>query len=246
MWGGQGYQSFQQWSVAPHNLECLKTFRRAITTATSWVHGRFVEEGCGWPWRLAIVGDERVGDELRMIVAEEVFRGPDEKLDYYFCKRLRAKLRGAGDLFEQELQDTIRAWAWSVRLGVSDVEYVHGRNHRRANAGMVWTSFAAQHVCAEARLAHEATKQAAKRASPVASNADARRTRRRTALDEFRFDWYAEKKAQGCKVNPALVWNAVKADFDSLSPDDKAGYDARARTSLTASQARKRLGFGQM
>lgn len=241
IWGRKNFRSFDQWAASPVNSECLRALRRAISCAASWVHVRFVTEGCGWPWRAVMIADRRIGIGTRQAIAGELFDGPDEKLDYYFCRRLRAMLTTADNLFEDIFQDAIQQWGWAVRLGISDTEYVHGRNHRRAHAGMTWSSFAAQHLNAEARLAHEASAKQSETRSLVVSSKP-KYVRKRTALDEYRFEWYAEQRAMGRRINPAKaeVWGEVRSLFDALPIEDKQSYDVRARASPTAKEGRAR------
>ena len=139
----------------------------------------------------------------RRAVARELVAAPPDRLDIYFTRRLRRRVTLAEDLYGDDIQDALRHWAWWVRCGISDVEYVHVRNHRRAHAGQSWQAFAAAHINAEARMAHEEAnaKVATNRStslSLVADAAPARATpkvRKLTPRAAFRASWFAQQKS---------------------------------------------------
>ena len=133
--------------------------RRALVTAYTWTYERFFAEGMCWPWRAALLVDGRVAMSERRTGARELVVAPPDRLDIYFTRRLRRRVTAAEDLFRDAIQDALCHWAWSVRCGISDTEYVHGRNHRRAHAGHRRNLVqAAAHINAEARMAHEEAK----------------------------------------------------------------------------------------
>ena len=141
----------------------------------------------------------------RRAVARELVAAPPDRLDIYFSRRLRRRVTAAEDLFIDDIQDALRHWAWSVRCGISDTEYVHGRNHRQAHAGQSWQALAAAHTNAEARMAHEEAKAkvATKRSTSLPSVADAAsaparatpKVRKLTPRPAFRASWFAQQKS---------------------------------------------------
>ena len=96
-----------------------------------------------WPWRAALLVDGCVAMSEWRPVARELVAAPPDRLDIYFSRWLRRRVTTAEDLFRDDIQDALRHWEWWVRCGISDTEYVHGRNHRRAHAGQSWQALAA-------------------------------------------------------------------------------------------------------
>ena len=139
----------------------------------------------------------------RRAVARELVAAPPDRLDIYFSRWLRRRVKAAEDLFRDDIQDALRHWAWWVRCGISDTEYVHGRNHRRAHAGQSWQVFAAAYINAEARMAHEEAKAkvATKRSTSLPSVADVAsarampKDRKLTPRAAFRANWFAQQKS---------------------------------------------------
>ena len=121
--------------------------RQALVTAYTWTYERFFAEGMCWPWRAALLVDGRVAISESSSAVRQT--------EHSLRTLLRRRVTAAEDLFRYDIQDALRQWTWSVRCGISDTECVHGRNHRRAHAGQDWRAFAAAHIDAEARTAHE-------------------------------------------------------------------------------------------
>jgi hypothetical protein len=198
LWGMSDCTSFQEWARLPEHSDSLAMLRRALTIAASWTFRRFLSEGMCWPWRAASLADLRIPMPDRMKIARELFDSPAERLDIYFAARLKARLGSAEDMFQEDMQDAIRHWAWSVRCSISDTEYVHGRNHRRAHPGQSWQSFVAVHINAEARLTHQEA-QKAPTLKPASLDADLDiagagpkkgRVRKMSAQAAFKRDWF--------------------------------------------------------
>jgi hypothetical protein len=122
LWGRQGFRSFSHWAGSAANAEALAMLRRAITCAASRAHSRFVVEGMCWPWRLDYIADERLSYACRLEVAREFRLGPLDKLDYYFGRRLYARVHSPAAMFDDDVQGAIKHWAWGVRMGISDTE----------------------------------------------------------------------------------------------------------------------------
>jgi len=249
LWGRAGFANFQQWARSPSSQEQLATLRRALTTAIAWTYARFMSAGATWPWLLASLADERISLAERRKLAVEFFQAPAEKLDKFFSLRLRARLRSAEDCFSEEVQDAIKHWAWSVRCSIADTEYVHGRNHRRAHPGQSWASFAASHISAEARLSHteaqESQKAQAKAAQPsLLGTASRKRVRKKSAVDVFRSEWFAQQKAAGRPMNPTTCHREIKDAFESLPEYARKSYDVEAAVSLSAADDRPSIATG--
>lgn len=144
LWLRDGSASWDEW--ASRHPDDLRELRHAITIAASWVHRRFWQTGMTYPWRLAGFADNRVSLAERQRRADEFWALPAEALDPFCSVRLRARLGSPGELFAPEVQMALRRWAWSVRLSIAPVEWIHGRNRRRSDQSATWAGFAAQYL----------------------------------------------------------------------------------------------------
>ena len=240
LWARNGWKSFSQWARAPANADELAMLRRAISCAASWVYTRLVDEGMCWPWRAAMMIDDRLPYATRVAVAREFLKGPLDRLDFYFGRRLRSRVRAPADLLEGSVQVALQHWAWGVRLSIADTEHVHGRSHQRSHPGMAWSSFTALHINAEARLQHEQRFGSSSKSKAGAGKARAKkqasRPKKRTAFESFKTEWWAEQRGKGRRLNPCdeAVWAELNGAFAALEPAKLASYQCEARASVSA------------
>ena len=107
LWGSSECASFKEWARVPENGEALAMLRGALTTAYTWTHARFMEHSSHWPWRAAMLADQRIDMSERKTLAQELYDSPQEKLDVYFTQRLRACLASPQGVFAEDMRSAI-------------------------------------------------------------------------------------------------------------------------------------------
>jgi hypothetical protein len=231
LWGRGGFDSFDAWAAHPDNAGMLTIFRHAVTTASSWVHRRFVYSSMGWPWRLASIADPHssIADKRRL--AHEFFYAPDEQLGATFGLRLRGQLESSAELLQEPCQAFLKAWSWEVSLSIAPVEFRHGRNRRRCHRTTTWPSFVANYVNEEAALELHTRRQMEPKppaGSIVAAAPVPRRHRRQTAREIHRYELYAQWRAIGRRVVVKDCWPEVNAEWEALTDEARRTYEVQA------------------
>jgi hypothetical protein len=150
---GRNYADFDEWAL--REVKLLQALRRGVTVASSWARERSFHKFSKLPWLLAVIPDARQTDARKIEVLSLLDRAPPEQVDELFSGRLRGLLNSLGvDSSVLRSRLWLRAldiWTWLVGSSVAQVEFLHGRNRRRANAGESWGHFVAKFFLDESR-----------------------------------------------------------------------------------------------
>jgi hypothetical protein len=145
-----GCQSLAE--VCEQHVDVVSKCRQLMLVTYTWLHRRHVHEYSAWPWKLAVVADERVSWEHRYSIAQECHASCSNCLDPWFTRRFRAlgQFKSADDYFQPAWLNVIAAWAHSVWLSTAPVEFRHARQKLLVPTKTgCWESFAAQSFNAE-------------------------------------------------------------------------------------------------
>lgn len=231
LWCLEGDSSFV--SFTRRRPDVVLILRRAVTTGSSWLYRRLWAEGANWPKQLAVIANKRATPAERETVVRAFFDAPLNTLDFYFGQRLRRRVQSMDDLQSPAWKHFLLHWAWLDPMSVAPIEFKHGRDARRSDAGMAWSRFAAAAMIEETALLHAAvtgTEDASP--SPVQEGlAPPRRQRRLTVKDVFRFRFMEKLRTQGEKFNPATAEfsGRVKTAFDDLPRVEKEALEDEVR-----------------
>ena len=116
----------------------------------------------------------------------------------------------------------LRLWAWLVVGTVAPIEFVHGRNKRRADRSELWAHFIAKHILEEGRrFLRSFIKTAIADGVPKAKvPARPKRARRPSIRDLFNVDFNAARKlddTSGRADSEEYLSDEAKA-FGALTP----------------------------
>ena len=124
-------------------------FRRMVNVCDGWVHRKHHQEFLtrrSWPWRAAMLGDDRVDDSARRSVATDLAEGCQFCLDEFGMRRLICKMAPTKDtLVTPTYREVFRYWA-DLAVTSARVECAHARNNRNSDRMIKWQNFAARVV----------------------------------------------------------------------------------------------------
>ena len=111
----------------------------------------------GWPWRIAVICDERIPMEERLRVAHEFWNTNECCLDDAFSKKFRKMLTCAADLFSKHVQAFLYAAFAKVVLSTAWVECLFASFTqwlKKSPKGLTVASLAAKHCANSFHRAH--------------------------------------------------------------------------------------------
>ena len=124
--------------------------RKRCAVATSWLFVCGFQRMQTFPWVLAVSADSGQSDPWKRNICMQLFGASPSQLHVSVPERLRGKLT-AHDLDGSVLlsgmwQRMLVLCSWLVDASVSHVEFVHGRNKRRACRSELWAHFISKHI----------------------------------------------------------------------------------------------------
>jgi len=75
--------------VFRHHMDVVSHCRQLMLATYTWLHRRLVQEITAWPWKLAVIADERVPRKHRESIARECHTSCSTCLDPWFTRRFR-------------------------------------------------------------------------------------------------------------------------------------------------------------
>ena len=136
-------------------------------------------------------------------------------------------------------------WAWLVVGTVAPIEFVHGRNKRRADRSELWAHFIAKYILEEGRrFLRSFIKTAIADGVPKGKvPARPKRARRPSIRDLFNVDFNAARKLNGtsCRVDSEGYWSDNAEAFGALTPEQLAIYEF-AQAQYPSAQDAKNVG----
>lgn len=132
---------------------CAHVMRRALISSAISCHVRHYHRYKLWPWRLAVVADDRLSSQRRRAVAAEFLRSCEKCLDIGFCRTLRTRVNHIDMLFDPFWQRAIKVWASLIDCDMHDIEISHGFSKRSNCRASKFEIMAARSIARDAALA---------------------------------------------------------------------------------------------
>ena len=121
-----GASSFREWVLK--NESAAIDFQRMILTLDGWLYRKFWHDfntENSWPWRAALLGDQRAPTSTRMRVAEQITQTPECCLDEFFLRRLLwlfPGLQATSLVFDVFFTHAFFLWALNVAVTIVFIE----------------------------------------------------------------------------------------------------------------------------
>jgi hypothetical protein len=108
-----------------HHRQLALQLRRSLLTCAAWIFLRHQLRFRGWPWRLALLVDERLNAEERERIATEFLSTPVCCLDVHFGRKLRRSglVSSACELTSPTWRAILHTWASRVALTNAPIEF---------------------------------------------------------------------------------------------------------------------------
>ena len=242
---GRKYKSFEEW--AANECELLKSFRTGMVVATSWLHDRSFEPLMKFPWKLAKLVDRRQSELSIQTVVDEFDSSREDSLkDEFFTLRLKRMLHARGlrgsALRYGLWRRVLLTWIMIVIGAVAPVEFMHGRNNRRANGAELWAHFIAKFFVEESRRYLigflDVVRHKCSEGRRCPRQKKVRRVRQPVVRDLFNREQNEARKGNGlsCRIDTEQYWTENSAACESLTAEQIQPVEAARQEYLSARQ----------
>ena len=234
------------------HMDVVSHCRQLMLVTYTWLHRRNVQEFMAWPWKLAVIADERVPRKHRESIARECHMSCSTCLDPWFTLRFRelGGFKTVDDYFQPAWLQVLTTWAESVWLSTAQIEFRHARQQRLVpTTTACWESFAAQSFNAEIMtvLQNDQERMRLTCAGHESGASDLAGKARRVSVKGIsplqayhKFCIRRDRRHRGMRFNPCSTeyWTGVKLQWQDLPPDDAVRLSCEAESESSKAEVR--------